>query len=170
MQRRATRGESQNFAKSRRACLPVKLGNFQEGAVHAKTAVVQGLKMENPAAQEPVNRIHRRVAAATAPHAVHIARSQMALENDEPPGIQVCSVHQGISAPMAKACESPRAKIAKITSGVGSTQYTIANSSVATNEPITIDSPRATAIAVTQINIHAKLNRNRRSKDLDRCG
>jgi hypothetical protein len=117
-----------------------------------------------------VNRIHRRVIAATAPQTVHMAKSQIALEKDEPPAIQVCSVHQGIKAPIAKACVSPRAKIAKITSGVGSTQYTIANSSLATNEPITIDRPRATAITVTQISIQAKLKRNRRSGNLDPRG
>jgi hypothetical protein len=118
--------------------------------------------------QEPVNRIQRRVIAATMPHRLHIASSQIALEKVEAPGIQFCSVHQGMSAPIANAWLSPRAKIAKITSGVGSTQYTIAKSSVANNDPSLIVSPKATAISVTQISIQARLNRKRGSAKIER--
>lgn len=64
----------------------------------------------------------RRVMTATTPHVVHITNSQIAIESDEAPGIQVLTVHQGTRAPIAKACTSPRAKIAQINSGVGNTQ------------------------------------------------
>lgn len=51
--------------------------------------------------------------------------------------------------------------MAQINSGVGNTQYTTANSKVATSEPSVTDRPSAIATIVTQINSHARLKRKR---------
>lgn len=90
-----------------------------------------------------------------------MATSQSAVEKYEELGSQLPRVHQGMSAPMANAWASPRAKIAQTTSGVGSTQYTTANNNVATKEPTVTKSPSNTATAVMAINSHDRLKRNR---------
>ncbi len=146
-----TRGQFLNFTETRITFSAANIGNLPKH-------LAAGTRTSRATCQEPVNRIQRLEIAATVPHALHITSSQIALESEDDSGSQVRNVHQGINAPIANAWLSPRAKTAKINSGVGNTQYTTANSSVATNSPIFIERTIATATTVTQISIQPRLN------------